>query len=198
MRQNAHCPHGFTLIETLMVLSIAATLLAATLVVLPGVVAAARSDSGTSQLASLLRTCREQSITQRRNIQVVFVEPDIAQCFRRELDLDGAGGIVESGVLTLVDEARLEQGVTYERFAAIVPADTPHAFAPGSGAREFTGAGPWWFTPEGTFVDATGDVTNGTLFLGQTQRPETARAVTVFGATALIETWQWNGLAWVE
>lgn len=198
MRQTARSPHGFTLIETLMVLLTISALLAISMVVLPGVVGAAKSDSGTSQLASLLRTCREQSITQRRNMQVVFVEPDVARCFRRELDVDGAGAIIESGALTLVDEALLEQGVTYQRFPGIQPADTPNAFAAGNGPREFTGAGPWWFTPEGTFVDASGDVTNGTLFLGQAQRPETARAITVFGATALIETWQWNGSAWVE
>lgn len=188
---------GFSLIEVLIVVFIVGTLLAISLMVLPAVVTAAKADSGSSQLSSLLRSCREQSVTQRRNMQVVFAVPNRAQCFRREIDVVG-GATVETGALTLVDEAVFEQGVAYQRFADVNPADTPNAFSPGVVAVDFSGAGPWWFTPEGTFVDANGDVTNGTIFVGQPQQRETARAVTVFGATALIESWQWNGAAWVN
>lgn len=188
---------GFTLIEVLIVTAVVGTLLAVSLMVLPAVVTAAKADGGSSQVSSLLRSCREQAITQRRNMQVVFAAPDRAQCFRREINVVG-GATVETGALTLVDETVLEQGVNYQRFGNINPPDTPNAFSPGVAAVDFTGAGPWWFTPEGTFVDANGDVTNGTVFVGQPANRETARAVTVFGATALIETWQWNGATWVN
>jgi prepilin-type N-terminal cleavage/methylation domain-containing protein len=198
MSQPCSSARGFTLIEVLMVAMVLATVTGMALMVLPGVLEATKADSGTSQLETLLRSCREQAITQRRNMQVVFVDPDRAQCLRRELQVDGLGVTTESGVLTLVQEVILEQGMTYLRFAGVNPADTPNAFSPGVASRDFTGAAPWWFTPEGTFVDANGDVTNGTVFLGRPQQIDTARAVTVFGSTALLETWRWNGSEWVN
>jgi len=198
MSQPCSSNRGFTLIEVLVVAMVLATVTGMALMVLPGVVEATKADSGTSQLETLLRSCREQAITQRRNMQVVFVDPDRAQCLRRELQVDGLGVTTESGALTLVQEVILEQGMTYLRFAGLNPADTPNAFSPGVAARDFSGAAPWWFTPEGTFVDANGDVTNGTVFLGRPQQMDTARAVTVFGSTALLEAWRWNGSEWVN
>ena len=49
-----------------------------------------------------------------------------------------------------------------------------------------------------TFVDANGDVLNGTVFLGSPGDPNSARAVTIFGPTALLRPWRWNGKQWTE
>ena len=76
--------------------------------------------------------------------------------------------------------------------------DTPDGFAAGAGGIEFTGAEPWSFTSEGTLVDVNGDVVNGTVFLGIPDQPATGRAVTLFGATAYLREWRWNGRGWVE
>lgn len=198
MSQPCSSTRGFTLIEVLVVAMVLATVTGMALMVLPGVLEATKADSGTSQLETLLRSCREQAITQRRNMQVVFTDPDRAQCLRRELQVDGLGVTTESGALTLVQEVILEQGMTFLRFEDVNPADTPNAFSPGDASRDFSGDAPWWFTPEGTFVDANGDVTNGTVFLGRPQQISTARAVTVFGSTALLEAWRWNGSEWVN
>jgi hypothetical protein len=54
------------------------------------------------------------------------------------------------------------------------------------------------FTSEGTFVDANGDVLNGTIFLSVPDERNSARAITILGATALIRVWKWNGREWVE
>ena len=54
------------------------------------------------------------------------------------------------------------------------------------------------FTSEGTFVDQQGDPLNGTLFLSVPGDPSSARAITMFGPTALIRAWRWNGQEWVE
>jgi len=196
MRTRLASTQGFTLLEVIIVGVVVATMMAIALMVLPAVVTATKSDSGALQCSTLLRSCREQAITQRRNMQVAFTDPNQVQCLRREVGLAGTT-LVETGALTLVDAAIFEQGVEYRRFPEVNPPDTPNAFSPGPGSRVFTGPGPYWFTPEGTFVDANGDVTNGTVFLGDPARVETARAVTVFGATALIENWLWNGATWV-
>ncbi len=54
------------------------------------------------------------------------------------------------------------------------------------------------FTSEGTFVDQDGDALNGTMFLSIPSEPHSARAITIFGPTALIRAWRWNGRDWVE
>jgi hypothetical protein len=54
------------------------------------------------------------------------------------------------------------------------------------------------FTSEGTFVDANGDVLNGTLFLSIAGEKNSARAITVFGTTGLLRVWRWDGQKWTE
>lgn len=183
---------GFTLIEVLIVMLVIGVVSGMSMMVLPAVIAAAKADSGSSQLTTLLRTAREQSITERRNIEVRFVAPDRVECWRIDVDEDG----VTVGQ-TLVQQVIIGERMEYQRFAGIP--DTPDGFAAAlPGTVEFTGSAPWAFTTEGTLVDANGDVVNGTIFLGQPQTPETARAVTLFGPTALLREWRWNGAAWTE
>jgi hypothetical protein len=54
------------------------------------------------------------------------------------------------------------------------------------------------FTSEGTFVNANGDPINGTVFFSIPNQKNSARAITIMGATALIRVWRWNGREWVE
>jgi hypothetical protein len=54
------------------------------------------------------------------------------------------------------------------------------------------------FTSEGSFVDANGDPLNGTLFIANTAIPDSARAITVFGPSALLRVWRWDGVQWVD
>ena len=69
---------------------------------------------------------------------------------------------------------------------------TASATPPGP-CLDFGGATALLFTSEGTFVDQTGDPLNGTVFLSDPQRPNSLRAVTIFGPTALVRAWRWNG-----
>ncbi len=187
---------GFTLLEVLIVGAIVGTLLATSVMVLPSVVNLARADSGSSELMAALRTARERAITERRNMTVTFVAPNIVEVRRDELSVNAAGDIVVTGT-TLVSETAVSQGMEFRRFGADVP-DTPDGFAPIGDDIEFTGGEPWQFTAEGTLVSQSGDVVNGTVFMGRVNDPLTARAVTLFGATALLRDWSWNGAAWVD
>ena len=182
---------GFTLLEVLFVTTIVGILLAVSVLVLPSVITSAKADSGTAQLATLLRTAREQAISERRNVEIRFVAPNRAEAWRQDIDDLGA----QTGE-TLVQEVFIGERMELRRFPE--HGDTPDAFAAGAQAVEFTGDAPWCFTSEGTLVDANGDVVNGSIFLGQPFEPLTARAVTLFGPTALLREWQWNGQAWVE
>lgn len=190
-RRSSSSAAGFTLIEVLITGTIISVLLAIGALVLPGVLTAAKADSGSSQLATLLRTAREQAITERRNVEIRFIGPDRAEAWREDIDDNG----VQTGV-TLVQEVFIGERMELRRFPELP--DTPDGFGPGADPVAFTGAAPWCFTSEGTLVDANGDVVNGTVFLGQPFAPLTARAVTLFGPTALLREWQWNGQAWTE
>ena len=116
---------------------------------------------------------------------------------RRENLGPGPGNTVIVTGQVLLSDTMLEQGMEFARFAPPQP-DTPDGFAPGAGTVVFTGLPPWQYTPEGTLVSQSGDPVNGTIFLGNPIDPTTARAITLFGATALLREWRWNGAAWVE
>jgi hypothetical protein len=75
--------------------------------------------------------------------------------------------------------------------------DTPDAFGNGS-AVSFGGPGPWLFLSNGILVDSGANPINGTVFLGQADHPETARAVTILGATGRVRDYKWTGTAWIH
>ena len=68
-----------------------------------------------------------------------------------------------------------------------------------AGALAFGSTPTIRFTSDGSLIDSSGDVLNGTVFLGVRQRSRhSERAITIFGATGLIRIWKWNGTAWVN
>jgi hypothetical protein len=79
--------------------------------------------------------------------------------------------------------------------------DTPDAFG-NAGPIVFEGivGGPptMMFQSDGTFVDTAGNLINGTVFLGMTNEPSAARAVTLVGSTGRIRMWRNNAAAWVQ
>jgi hypothetical protein len=75
--------------------------------------------------------------------------------------------------------------------------DTPDGFGKAT-ATAFGALTPPMFTTDGSLINSNGDVINGTVFIGVTGDPLSARAVTIFGATGAIRMWKWNGSAWVE
>ena len=54
------------------------------------------------------------------------------------------------------------------------------------------------FTTDGSFINANGDVLNGSLFIAIPGESISARAITIFGPTGMLHQWRWNGRAWVE
>jgi len=177
---------GFTLVEMLVVIGIITVVSATTVMVRPVALLSARADSGAAQLVSILRVAREEAITQRRNVRVVFTSPNRIDVVRVE---------VPGPAVTTIDQVWLEGGFTYCLFSGIP--DTPDAFG-SAAALSFGGATSVAFTSSGEFVDQDGDPVNGTVFIGRGNQPLSARAVSVFGPTALIREWRWNGSQWTN
>jgi Tfp pilus assembly protein FimT len=180
---------GFTLVELLTIVAITAVCMAVTLAVNPMFIRGAKADSGVTQALEVLRSARETAISQRRNVRVMFNGTNIIQTAREEID--GTNQVVGTTVLQTVP---LENRMRFMLVAG--QPDTPDKF--GRTAPATFSSTTRIFTTEGTFVDAQGDPMNGTLFLAVPDDPNSARAITFFGATALLRVWRWNGTEWVE
>jgi prepilin-type N-terminal cleavage/methylation domain-containing protein len=177
---------GFTLIELMVALGLIAVMSAVAAMVMPTALRSATADSGAARVAAVLRTAREQAISQRRNVRVTFAAPNQIVVTRIN---------VPSTTTTALGTTTLEAGISFQLFTGVP--DTPDAFGIAS-ATAFGTATSVMFTSEGTFVDQNGDPVNGTVFLGKGIDPMTARAVSVFGPTALIRQWRWNSRVWTD
>jgi prepilin-type N-terminal cleavage/methylation domain-containing protein len=182
---------GFTLLEIMVVVGLLGVLAAMALMVSPVMLSSARADAGLSQVLDALRSAREVAISQRRNVQLDFIGTNAIQT--RRVDIGANGQILGTTVLRTIE---LENRMEF-RLDPDVADDTPDQFGNGT-ALDFDSPPPRMFTSEGTFVNATGDVINGTVFLSIRDQENSARAITIMGATALISVWRWNGRQWVE
>jgi prepilin-type N-terminal cleavage/methylation domain-containing protein len=185
MKQVLQSDRGFTLLEIMLVVAILAVMAGMAIGISPAFVRHARAESGIAQALDMFRSAREVAISQRRNVAVQFIGNDALRTVR--INIPGPA-------TTVLRTVQLENRMRF----LLVPGlpDTPDRFG-NAAAISFGPTNQWMFTSEGTFVDANGDVLNGTLFLGIPDQINSARAISVFGATALIRTWSWNGREWV-
>jgi Tfp pilus assembly protein FimT len=177
---------GYTVIEALVVAGLIGVLAAVGAMVMPTALKAAKADGGLGQVSNILRVAREQAISQRRNMIVAFNTPN--QIVVSRVEVPGPG-------TTVLDMIYLENAVTFKLFNNLP--DTPDAFGNVS-ATYFGTATSLQFSSLGTFMDQNGFPLNGSVFVGRGTDTLSARAVTIFGPTALIREWRWNGLQWVN
>ena len=183
---------GMTLLEVMMVVAILGTVAAMAAMVSPSFIQHQKAEAGIAQAMDALRSAREVAISQRRNVLVNFVGNNVIQTVRVE---------VVGGGQTVLRTIQFENRMQFRIEAGVNPLDTPDNFgdkvnpnnpiAFGAGAQRM-------FTSEGTFVNGAGDPINGTLFIAIPGQRTSQRAITVFGATALLRAWRWNGRDWQE
>ncbi len=169
-----------------MVVGILGVTLAVVVTISPQMSRYVRAQSGVEQFVGALRFARETAVAQRRNIQVRFIGVNTIEIARVE---------IPGGATTVLQSIPLESRMRYYLMPGVP--DTPDGFG-NSAPVAFGASTTRMFTSEGTFVDQSGDELNGTVFFGIQNEPESARAVTIFGPTALVRTWNWNGRAWVN
>jgi prepilin-type N-terminal cleavage/methylation domain-containing protein len=176
---------GFSLVEIVLTVAILAVMFGLAAGVTMSTVNATRADGSTVAVLNILDLARTQATSERREMQLVFTLPNKIEIFRVE---------VPAGT-TLVATRILENQQEFLKFTGVP--DTPDAF--GNASAIWFGATPTIrFTSDGSLLDSSGDPVNGSLFLGVQNKRETARAVTIFGATGLVRTWKWNGTVWVN
>lgn len=178
------------MVETLLVVALIAVMSVITIPVTADMIRHSKADSAAEVALRAITAARARAVAERRNIQLNLIEPDRIQLLREEVDDDG----VTTGT-TLVAETLLEAGQEFRRFTG--QPDTPDMFGATSPIA-FGGTAPVMFTTDGSLVDAAGDVVNGSVFFGVPNQPDTARAVTILGASGLTQIWKWRGTSWMQ
>lgn len=177
---------GYSLVEVMIVVCLAAIVAGMAVPIAGAFLHQRKADSGVVATLTAVTAARDRAVAERRNIQLTFVDPNRIRLSRVE---------VPGGALTTVQEFTLDNGMHFLKFDGLP--DTPDKFGAAS-ATAFSGAAPVMFSSDGSLVDANGDVVNGSIFVGLPQQADSARAVTVFGATGMTRAWKWRGSKWME
>jgi hypothetical protein len=174
---------GFGMTELLVVLVMLVIVMSLGIGFFRNAASALQGDANLRILEWQLKLAREFAINQRRAVEVRFTAPNLISVVRRN---------IPNGE-TVLSTAVLENGTQFLLFAG--QPDTPDGFGRAT-ATDFGAAAAVMFTSDGMFTDQTGNPINGSVFLGQPARPMTSRALTVFGPTARIRVYRWNGTQW--
>lgn len=192
MKTNTRSIAGFTLVELVITVGVISVVMVGATAVMPGMLTSSKSDGSAMLVLNTLRLARDRAIGERRNMELVFTAPNHIQVVREEI-----GGLATNPVIM---DVYLENGQKFLKFTGL--ADTPDHFGLVNSPLAFgptQGSPPTiMFTSEGTLVDPTGDPINGTVFVGTAGNQASARAITIFGPTALVRVWRWDGARWAE
>jgi prepilin-type N-terminal cleavage/methylation domain-containing protein len=180
---------GFSMIEALISMAIIAVVAGISIIEIQPTLQRWHANTAMYEVLGQLRWARQESIAERRDIQVQFLGTNEIKLIRQN---EPAGQTVLSDLFLT--------GSTTFRLTPGLP-DTPDAFGNAS-PIEFAGVagGPpiMQFQSDGTFVDGNGNPINGTVFLGIPQVTYAARAVTILGATGRVRTFSSIGSGWVQ
>jgi Tfp pilus assembly protein FimT len=174
---------GFTLVELVVTMAIAMTVMGICIAWVPPMAEGLQADSDMHALRHAIDVARERATNQRRAVEIRFVPPNVVQTIRTDLPVGN----------TLLSSVTLEHNARFLRFAGLP--DTPDGFGGGQDVN-IGAAAPVFFSADGMLVDNAGNPVNATIFIGQQTRPLTARAVTIFGLTARVRSYRWNGSTW--
>jgi prepilin-type N-terminal cleavage/methylation domain-containing protein len=181
--QKRHRDAGFGMTELVIVLAMLAVVMSLGIGFFRTAASTLQGDANLRILEWQLKLAREFAINQRRAVEVRFTGTNFISVVRRN---------IPNGE-TLLSTAALEHGTQFLLFAG--QPDTPDGFGRAA-ATDFGGAAAVMFTADGMFTDPAGNPINGSVFLGQPARPMTSRSLTVFGPTARIRVYRWNGTEW--
>jgi prepilin-type N-terminal cleavage/methylation domain-containing protein len=182
---------GISLIEIMVALAIIGIMTSMAMIQIGAVRPGLQADGAMRVVMSQLNSARETAISQRRRVEVKFLQGYWVQVIRHNLP---AG-------TTMLAEVPFEGGVRFGLAPNVQ--DTPDGFgnvAPVS----FGAAATVMFNTEGMLVDSGGIPVNGTVFLliptdnGASFQQGSFRAVTVLGATGRVRGFRWNGGQWTR
>jgi type II secretory pathway pseudopilin PulG len=206
-KRTKRAQEGFSLLEMVVVVGLAFTVMCFAVMNTVNSTANSRANSAMDSVVSQLRQARELAIAKRRNVQVQFTAPNQMQT--TILTLPGEPIPPAFPVVKLNDGA--VGGLNFYVFPTLP--DTPMNFGNSTpiNLQQPTGGGAWtvMFSTSGSFCGTaqsaanlyqatTNNPVNASIFLGVTGKINTARAITVFGATGRVRSYNWSGSSWQE
>lgn len=193
---------GFSLLELLIVLAIGLVMAGVSIMALVPLYKQNHVDSAYDTTLSVIRTYRNQAVTQGRRYIVTFTPPGTitVQWWPYVVPISPAP--------TTVATYTLPTDVTFAVQAGF-PAAAPDNFGSGGTAidfDQFMGLGSQnyiMFMPDGSSQDILGNYNSGVLYLTQAgSNMYSSRAIDVFGTTGRIRGWRLYNLAgantWVQ
>jgi type II secretory pathway pseudopilin PulG len=204
-RNNAQ--QGFSLLEMVVVVMLAFTIMAFAVMNTMNSSQGAQANSAMDAIISQLRQARELAIAKRRNVQVQFTAPNQIQLTVLTLP----GEAIPPAIAPVYLNNGVPGGLSFYVFPTLP--DTPMGFGNSTAInlQQPTGGGAWtvMFTTSGAFAGTaqsaaslyqatSNNPVNASLFLGVAGKINTARAVTVFGATGRVRSYYWTGSSWQE
>lgn len=208
MRKHTYkVERGFSLLEMIVVVMLAFTVMAFAVMNTMSSSQNSKANAAMDAVISQLRQARELAIAKRRNVQVQFTAPNQMQLTVLTLPGETVPPVIPPTYLN----DRVPGGSTFVLFGGLP--DTPMNFGNSTpiNLQQPGGGGAWtvMFTTSGAFVGTAqsaatlyqatnNNPVNASLFLGVAGKTNTARAVTVFGATGRVRSYYWTGSSWQE
>ena len=197
-RRSGDNARGFSLVEMVIVVAVALTLMAIAMIQAQPALLQIRANTAKDQVQSALRTARESAISNRRSVKVEFLVNPAGNPTGYYVRLTRMGG--GFGPDTVFLFMAIQNSVIFTTFNTLP--DTPDGY--GNGAPIYFGGlanGPpagMFYQSDGTFITSTGIPINGTVFLGIPNQPSTARAITVLGTTGRVRSYHNSATAWFD
>lgn len=193
---------GFSVIELLIVVVIGMVMAGVSIMALMPLYRQNHVDAGYDTTLSVIRTYRNQAITQSKRYIITFTAPGTIT-----VQFWGTGVPVAPAPVTVATYT-LPNDIQYQVQAGF-PAAAPDSFGAGLVAIDFDqgmGLGSQnyiMFMPDGSSQDTLGNYNSGVVYLTQTgSNVNTARAVSVFGTTGRVRGWRLDNVAgsntWTE
>jgi len=174
---------GFSLIEIMVVIALTGIASSVAMIQIKATTAMLDADQASNLVASQLNYGRQVAVDQRRSVLVGFLNGNEVKVTRDEI----------GGGKTVLADVTLPSGYTFGLPSGV--GDTPNRF--GNGAAVYFNAGTGGtFLGDGTFVDSTNTLVNGSVFTiggGNTS----ARAVTLSGSGGTVKQYIVQGATWV-
>ena len=200
-RRSKRAQQGFSLVELVTVVGITFVLASMAVMSTRSSTYASRANDAMFQVISQLRTAREIAVTKRRNVLITFGAPNQIQIAVQTLP----GETAPAAMAPVFLNDGVPGGCTFYVYPGLP--DTPMGFgnssaltfAPASGGTSRLAI---MFSTSGSLVGTTGgsgystvgnnNPVNASIFTGIAGQPNTARAVTVMGATGRVRSYSWT------
>jgi len=172
---------GFTFIELLVALGVLAVISGFSMMLVGPALKARQVETAVRTVSLQMSRARQFSVDSRRLTRVTFITP-------RTITVEQRTPASEGGIWTWVTQADLPAEMEFGVSAGV--SSGPEGFGTSS-AVDFSSASQVFFSPDGSAVASSGQISNGVVYVSWPQEVDTTRAVTLFGATGRIKGWRY-------